>query len=263
MALLGQGVPDFGRAAGDYAAHRQGFPPDFFERLQALVPLGPGVRALDLGTGTGLFGRALAQRGCTVEGLDPSAALLAEAARLDAAAGVDIAYHRARAEETGLPDGAFDLLTAATCWHWFDRRAAAREARRLLKPDGRLVIAHLDWHSAPGNVIRVTLDAIERCVPRREGDAAAGWNTFLFPHWTTDLARAGFPKLEAFAYTTSLAYSHEAWRGRVRASARIGASLDAAGVAAFDADLAAALAAHFPEETLAVDHRIFCLVARG
>ena len=34
--------------------------------------------------------------------------------------------------------------------------SAALEARRLLAPSGRLVIAHFDWLPLPGNVVEAT-----------------------------------------------------------------------------------------------------------
>jgi 2-polyprenyl-3-methyl-5-hydroxy-6-metoxy-1,4-benzoquinol methylase len=61
---------DFGRTAADYGRHRAGFPPALFERLEAMGVLRAGMRALDLGTGTGTLARGVAQRGCAVTGLD-------------------------------------------------------------------------------------------------------------------------------------------------------------------------------------------------
>ncbi|HUZ65657.1 MAG TPA: class I SAM-dependent methyltransferase, partial [Acetobacteraceae bacterium] len=118
---------DFGRAAADYARFRQGFPPDFLGRLSPLGVGHPGQRVVDIGTGTGLFARALAARGCSVIGVDPSAAMLAEARQI---ASPPVQYVQGGAEHTSLPAASCDVVAAATCWHWFDRPAAAAEARR-------------------------------------------------------------------------------------------------------------------------------------
>lgn len=253
-------APDFGKAAADYAKHRQGFPEDFFPRIAALGCGLPDQRVLDIGTGTGLLARALAQRGCRVTGLDPNAALLDQARRLDQAAGVAIDYVQASAEATGLPDGAFDVVTAATCWHWFDRDRAAAECARLLAPNGKLLIAQLDWHFAPGGIASRTWQLVGRFTPASE---PARGGTFLYPEWTRELMRAGLTSWEMFAYTTVLDYTPEAWRGRVRASAGVGPVMDAETLARFDAALAAMLReATGGAEKFPVGHRIFALVAR-
>ncbi len=249
-------MADFGMAAADYAQFRQGFPASFFACLSARGIGGPGRSVLDLGTGTGLLARAFAAEGASVTGLDCAEATLAEARGASQAAGLEIAYRLARAEDTGLAPAGFDVVAAATCWHWFDRAAAAREAFRLLRPGGHLLIAHLDWDCRPGNVVDVTAGVIDRFSPRRPG----GRYTFEFPKWLGDLVAASFADYEAFAYSEALSYSRAAWCGRVRASARVGPAMDQEILACFDAELAAELHRRFPEDPLAVDHRIFALI---
>jgi ubiquinone/menaquinone biosynthesis C-methylase UbiE len=112
---------DFGRTASDYARYRAGFPDRFFERLFTSCFVNSGDRVLDLGTGTGPLARGLAKRGCHVVGLDRSQSMLDEAIRLDRQAGVEVEYVHATAEATGLNTSSFDVITAAVCWHWFDR----------------------------------------------------------------------------------------------------------------------------------------------
>lgn len=247
--------------AGDYASFRAGFPDEFYDRLADFgIANGEGASkpALDLGTGTGTLARGLALRGWRVTGLDISTDMLDAARRLDAAAGVSVEYVLARSESSGLADAAFDLVCAGTCWHWFDKPAAAREANRLLRPGGRLVVAAMDWRSQPGNVVAATCQLIRQHNPAWWSDERLG---FRF-EWAEDLSAAGLAIADWFQFDLSVPYTHEGWRGRIRASAGVSASLPPAAVDAFDREHAALLRAQFPQEPLAVPHRVRAIVAR-
>lgn len=246
---------DFGRAAGDYATHRAGFPDRFFDKIMQAGIVRPGGRILDLGTGTGALARGFALRGASVTGLDPSHELMGQARLLDDKAGVAITYIQAKAEATGLPSRAFDLVTAGQCWHWFSRDDAAREAKRLLLPGGTLLIAYLDWLPDPGSVVEATETLILTHNPHWKGA-----QTFApYRDYFGDLRRAGLEAIQSFTFDYSISYTHEAWRGRIRASAGIGASLAPTAIAAFDAAHAALLRARFAQDPLDIPHRIFAL----
>ena len=248
---------DFGPTAADYARYRSGFPPEFFTRLAALGVGLPGQRIADLGTGTGVLARELATAGCVVTGVDVAPELLAQARELDAAAGAEVTYRVAPAEETGLPAGAWDVVTAAHCWHWFDAPRAVEEVRRLLVPGGTVVLCSRDYVLEPGNVCAASEDLILAYNP--------GWPMAGSPgthdEWAADLD--GFADLTTFTFDVDVSYTHEAWRGRMRSSNGVGATLSAGRVAAFDDDLARLLREKFPEDPLPVPHRVFAMIARA
>jgi len=193
-----------------------------------------------------------------VTALDPSAAMLAQAKGRASAAGLQLRTLEAKAEATGLPDGAFDFVVAGQCWHWFDRARAAAEALRILRPGGALMIAHFDWLGFPGNVVAATEALILGYSPDWRGAGKAA----PYPAWYADLHAAGFRAIESFSFDQDVPYTHEAWRGRIRASAGVGASLPPDKVAAFDAEHASLLARAFPDEPLAVPHRCWAVWGR-
>ena len=250
--------PDFGLTASDYARHRAGFPGELLDRLAANGIAGPDARVVDLGTGTGSLARLFAERGCDVTGVDIAPSLIEQAKRLDREADVQIDYVERPAEATGLPAGAFDVVSAGQCWHWFDRPAAAREVERLLVSGGAVVIAHFDWLPIAGNVVAATERVILRYNPEWPFADRAG----LYPQWLTDLQTAGFLDIETFSFDQIVSYSHEAWIGRVRASAPIAGTLGADTVRACSNELRAMLRESFAEDPLAVPHRVWAVTAK-
>ena len=249
---------DFGKTAEDYGRHRQGFPDRFFEELirRGVAPL--GARALDLGTGTGTVARGLARRHVHVCGLDPAAPLLEQARALDAEVGVRVDYRVGAAEALPLEAATFDLVTAGQCWHWFDGPQVYAEVRRVLRPGGTLVIAHFDWLPLPGTVPALSEALI---LKHNSGWRFAGGDGF-HTRWARDAWVAGGRDLETFSFDVEATYSHADWRGRIRASAGVGASLSPTAISAFDAEHELALRTHFPDEPLRIPHRAFALIVR-
>ena len=249
---------DFGKTASDYGRYRAGFPDEFYDRLWARGVFERGSVVLDLGTGTGTLARGFALRGCETVGLDQSAELLAEARRRDAELGLTIEYVEARAESIPFGDSTFDLLSAGQCWHWFEASRAASEAHRVLKDAGWIVIAHFDWIPIAGNVV----DATEQLIMQHNSRWQMAGGNGIHPGELTDVVAAGFANIESFSFDLGAVYTHEAWRGRIRASAGVAASLPPEQVSRFDADLAALLASRFPEDPLVVPHRVWSVMAR-
>jgi hypothetical protein len=90
-----------------------------------------------------------------------------------------------------------------------------------------------------------------------------GRGSGVYPEWLRDAALAGFEGIETFTFDRPAVYTHEAWRGRIRASAGVAASLPPERVVAFDADLRRLLATRFPDDPLTTPHRVFALVCRA
>src|SRR3546814_20658383 len=109
---------------------------------------------------------------------------------------------------------------------------ALAEVRRLLVPAGMLAICHYDWLPLAGNVVAAT----ERLIQANNPDWPRGGGTGFYPQWATDAALAGFAGLETFSFVRTASYSHQAWRGRIRASAGVGGRMCAPRVGDLDAE---------------------------
>jgi SAM-dependent methyltransferase len=129
------------------------------KRLQSGLCLGPGVRLLDAGCGTGQFGIAFARFGCRVMGVDLSPAMLDRARRNAETAGVAIDFAPGPIDRMPAPTDAFDAVFARTVLQLLpDPLAALRELRRVLRPGGRL------YASVPGALSPIYREAWRRFV---------------------------------------------------------------------------------------------------
>jgi len=126
--------------ADEYESHRPGYPLEAI--AAALEGLAPPVRVADVGCGTGICSRLLAEAGAEVIGLEPNADMLAVARCHPAPApgkGKTV-YRQASAEQTGLADASVDLVLCAQAFHWFDAPTALAEFSRILASGGRLAL---------------------------------------------------------------------------------------------------------------------------
>jgi 2-polyprenyl-3-methyl-5-hydroxy-6-metoxy-1,4-benzoquinol methylase len=107
-----------------------------------------GTRVLEIGCGTGTLVQMMAQRGAIVTGIDASPRMLAEAERKVKAAnleeGVSLKYMDAALIGDRFPAASFDLIVSMLVFSELprdDQRFVLEACRKLLVPNGRLLIA--------------------------------------------------------------------------------------------------------------------------
>jgi SAM-dependent methyltransferase len=126
----------FDSAADLYDAARPSYPTELFDDLVELAELEPGDRLLEIGCATGKATRSLLERGFSVVCVEMGAQL-AERARRNLA-GLPVEIHVKPFETWDDKPETFDLVYAATAWHWVDPATRYRKAHRLLRPGGHL-----------------------------------------------------------------------------------------------------------------------------
>lgn len=98
-----------------------------------------GMRAVELGCGTGYVSAWMAQRGATVTGIDASENQLATARRLARDHGLALTLIHGNAESTPFEDDSVDfVISEYGAAIWCDPYAWIPEAQRILRPGGRL-----------------------------------------------------------------------------------------------------------------------------
>jgi SAM-dependent methyltransferase len=143
--------PQYDLFADEFLEHaEEGFFNAYYDRPACLALLGDvaGRRVLDAACGPGLYAAELARRGAQVVGFDHSPRMV-ELSRARVRQGKFL-VHDLGDPIDWLPDGSVDLVLCALAIEYVDDRVAAlSELRRVLRPDGALVLSRLhptgDW----------------------------------------------------------------------------------------------------------------------
>jgi SAM-dependent methyltransferase len=126
----------FNRAAELYQRARPDYPDELFDDLVAAAGLEAGARLLEVGCATGKATVPLARRGFLITCVELGPELAAAARRNLAGLGAEVVG--ANFEDWPGPGPVFDLVYAATAWHWIDPARRYELAWRALRPGGHL-----------------------------------------------------------------------------------------------------------------------------
>ena len=136
----------FGAVAGEYDRLRSG-PSD--ESLDWLLPVG-ATDVVEIGAGTGILTRLLAERVEHVTAVEPDDRMRA----VLSGSGVKADIRAGHAEKLPVDSSSYDVVVAASAWHWVDEARAVPEVARVLRPGGRLALTwngvdrSIDWMRA-------------------------------------------------------------------------------------------------------------------
>jgi cyclopropane fatty-acyl-phospholipid synthase-like methyltransferase len=222
---------DWGKTSADYRLYRPGYPDSFYDKLAAVGIGLRGQRILDLGTGTGGLARNFARRGCTVTGVDISENQISAAQQLAQEEKLDINFFVSAAESTQLPDKAFDVITAGSCWLYFDKSIVIPEVKRLLASRGFLMTCTLVWLPYEDMIAHKTEELILRYNPHWTG---AGFTFQPEIHTVPEWSLHDFHVTSFHKYRVPIEFTRESWRGRMRTCRGVGASLSQKEIEKFD-----------------------------
>ena len=127
----------FDQAADTYQHARPDYPAKLFDTLIAAAGLAPGDRLLEVGCATGKATVPLARRGFRITCIELGAELAVAARRNLAGLSAEVVEGRFEDWQPAA-DERFDLVFAATAWHWVDPGVRYRAAWRALRPGGHL-----------------------------------------------------------------------------------------------------------------------------
>lgn len=147
----------FDQEAERYDRSRPRYPDAVIDELLGREPTGLAV--LDVGCGTGIASRQMAERGANVLGVEvaPRMAAIARGHGID----VEVSAF----EDWDASGRSFDRITSAQAWHWLDLLLATAKAASLLRPGGRLC---LYWNAGchPDDLADALEEVYARVLPR-------------------------------------------------------------------------------------------------
>lgn len=135
----------YNQMAGDYDRRWQHYTHPTLRFLLDWADLHPDEQVLDVGCGTGELARfqLQTQPQQVIHGIDVAEAMIT-VARHKCGPWPQVSFQVGQAEALPYEDDAFDVILSASAFHYFpDPVAALTAMKRVLKPDGRILI--LDW----------------------------------------------------------------------------------------------------------------------
>jgi SAM-dependent methyltransferase len=182
----------FDEAAELYDRVRPSYPTALVDDLVALSGIPPTARVLEIGIGTGQLTRPLAERGYEIVGVELGAGLAAVARRnLEPFPSVTVV--NAAFEEWELPRQQFDLVVAASSFHWLDPEMRVTKAADALRPRGAL--ATIGTNHVAGGTEAFFVDVMA-CYERWDPTDSTGWPGYASPLPQADGIRSDSDELD-------------------------------------------------------------------
>ena len=134
------GYGNFGNLSKTYDEARKGMPQQVLDYLFADIDLAQPLMLLDVGCGTGIVTRQLAEYASTVIGTDTDEAMIQVAREHTVPA---VTYVVTPTENLShFRDNEFTLVTAFSAFHWFANATAVGEIKRVIKKGGKFFSAN-------------------------------------------------------------------------------------------------------------------------
>ena len=153
----------FSDRVDNYVKYRPHYPAEVVEFLKTEKIISENSVIADIGSGTGISSELFLKNNCKVFGVEPnepmrSAAetILKNYAEKKLFVSVD-----GKAETTTLENNSVDVIVCAQAFHWFNNDAFKQECKRILKPNGYVVLMWNDRRTDSTDFLKVYEDFLQ------------------------------------------------------------------------------------------------------
>ncbi len=129
----------FSSRVDNYVKFRPSYPQRIITFLESENILQKRSKIADIGSGTGILSELFLKNGNLVYGIEPNVEMR-NAAELFLKNYPYFHSIEGSAEATNVAEDSIDVITVGQAFHWFDHIRARKEFRRILKPEGFVVI---------------------------------------------------------------------------------------------------------------------------
>ncbi len=152
----------FADRVDNYIKYRPHYPQEMFDFLLAENIIGKNSIIADIGSGTGISSLPFLKLGLTVYGVEPNKEMR-EAAENILKEETNFKSVNGGAENTTLENNSVDVIVAGQAFHWFDREKTKKEFKRILKPNGYVVLMWNDRRTDTTDFLRSYEDFLQLC----------------------------------------------------------------------------------------------------
>lgn len=130
---------DFTHLAEKYSAYRPGYSPTVLKAILGITNKAvTNINFVDVGAGTGIWTRMVAQYGCkTVTAIEPNSAM--RSMGMSHLQNATIQWQEGSGEHIPLADESMDLASMASSFHWVNFEKGTSEFSRILRKGGHFV----------------------------------------------------------------------------------------------------------------------------
>lgn len=152
----------FADRVDNYVKYRPHYPQEMFDFLLSKHILTENSVIADIGSGTGISTEPFLKLNLEVFAIEPNKEMREAAEKL---LSVHKNFHsvNATAENTTIKDHSVDIIVAGQAFHWFDKEKAKQEFKRILKPEGYVVLLWNDRRTDSTEFLRSYEDFLQLC----------------------------------------------------------------------------------------------------